>query len=47
MRIRRCGVVGRCEVVLTGDSFNIIWTDPSPYSTITAETSENCPGLDS
>jgi hypothetical protein len=28
-------------------SFNIIWTDPSPYSSITAETSENCPGLDS
>ncbi|KAF3402099.1 hypothetical protein F1880_009828 [Penicillium rolfsii] len=28
------------------DSYNIIWTDPSPYSTITAETSENCPGLD-
>ncbi|GLI81622.1 hypothetical protein PoHVEF18_010007 [Penicillium ochrochloron] len=29
------------------DSYNIIWTDPSPYTTITAETSENCPGLDS
>lgn len=29
------------------DSFNIIWTDPSPYDSITAETSENCPGLDS
>ncbi|KAJ5198597.1 uncharacterized protein N7498_007714 [Penicillium cinerascens] len=29
------------------DSFNIIWTDPSPYNTITSETSENCPGLDS
>ncbi|CAG8933916.1 unnamed protein product [Penicillium salamii] len=28
------------------DSFNIIWTDPSPYSDITAETSENCAGLD-
>ncbi|KAF1989768.1 hypothetical protein K402DRAFT_401860 [Aulographum hederae CBS 113979] len=28
------------------DSFNIIWTDPSPYSSITSETSENCPGLD-
>ncbi|KAJ5152678.1 uncharacterized protein N7482_009156 [Penicillium canariense] len=28
------------------DSFNIIWTDPSPYNTITSETSENCPGLD-
>ncbi|KAJ5116863.1 hypothetical protein N7456_001211 [Penicillium angulare] len=29
------------------DSFNIIWTDPSPYTSITAETSEDCPGLDS
>ncbi|KFY45942.1 hypothetical protein V494_00699 [Pseudogymnoascus sp. VKM F-4513 (FW-928)] len=28
------------------DSFNLIWTDPSPYSDITATTSENCPGLD-
>ncbi|KAG9242125.1 putative phosphoglycerate mutase family protein [Calycina marina] len=28
------------------DLFNIIWTDPKPYSTITATTSENCPGLD-
>ncbi|KAH8690669.1 putative phosphoglycerate mutase family protein [Talaromyces proteolyticus] len=28
------------------DSFNIIWTDPSPYSDITSQTSENCPGLD-
>ncbi|KAJ5118346.1 hypothetical protein N7448_010057 [Penicillium atrosanguineum] len=28
------------------DSFNIIWTDPSPYTSITSETSENCPGLD-
>jgi hypothetical protein len=28
------------------DSFNIIWTDPSPYSNITSETSENCAGLD-
>jgi len=28
------------------DSFNIIWTDPSPYSTITAMTNEDCPGLD-
>ncbi|KAF9890645.1 hypothetical protein FE257_005776 [Aspergillus nanangensis] len=28
------------------DSFNIIWTDPSPYTTITSKTSENCPGLD-
>ncbi|KAJ5740716.1 hypothetical protein N7493_000588 [Penicillium malachiteum] len=28
------------------DSFNIIWTDPSPYTDITSETSENCPGLD-
>ncbi|KFY69740.1 hypothetical protein V501_08360 [Pseudogymnoascus sp. VKM F-4519 (FW-2642)] len=27
-------------------SFNLIWTDPSPYSAITATTSENCPGLD-
>jgi hypothetical protein len=29
------------------DGFNIIWTDPSPYSKITSKTSENCPGLDS
>ncbi|KAJ5771706.1 hypothetical protein N7520_002235 [Penicillium odoratum] len=29
------------------DSYNIIWTDPSPYTSITAETSEDCPGLDS
>ncbi|KUJ18966.1 putative phosphoglycerate mutase family protein [Mollisia scopiformis] len=28
-------------------SFNIIWTDPSPYSSITSMTSEDCPGLDS
>ncbi|CAI7597602.1 unnamed protein product [Penicillium bialowiezense] len=28
------------------DSYNIIWTDPSPYSKITEETSENCAGLD-
>lgn len=27
-------------------SFNIIWTDPYNYSTITSMTSENCPGLD-
>ncbi|KAJ5885417.1 phosphoglycerate mutase family protein [Penicillium taxi] len=29
------------------DSYDIIWTDPYPYDSITAETSENCPGLDS
>ncbi|KAJ5378076.1 uncharacterized protein N7496_005485 [Penicillium cataractarum] len=29
------------------DSYDIIWTDPSPYTAITAKTSENCPGLDS
>ncbi|KAL2845942.1 hypothetical protein BJY01DRAFT_247453 [Aspergillus pseudoustus] len=28
------------------DRFDLIWTDPSPYSEITAETSEQCPGLD-
>ncbi|OQE18569.1 hypothetical protein PENSTE_c017G08736 [Penicillium steckii] len=28
------------------DSFDIIWTDPSPYDSITEKTSENCPGLD-
>ncbi|KAL6789183.1 hypothetical protein J3E68DRAFT_430414 [Trichoderma sp. SZMC 28012] len=28
------------------DSFNLIWTDPSPYNKITSTTSENCPGLD-
>jgi hypothetical protein len=32
---------------IIGGSFNIIWTDPSPYTSITSETSENCPGLDS
>lgn len=29
------------------DAYDIIWTDPYPYSEITSETSENCPGLDS
>nr|POE51662.1 hypothetical protein CFP56_25869 [Quercus suber] len=28
------------------DSFNIIWTDPPSYKSITSMTSENCPGLD-
>ncbi|KAJ5216742.1 uncharacterized protein N7469_011607 [Penicillium citrinum] len=28
------------------DSFDIIWTDPFPYDSITEKTSENCPGLD-
>ncbi|KAJ5787866.1 hypothetical protein N7457_002856 [Penicillium paradoxum] len=28
------------------DDYDIIWTLPSPYSNITAQTSENCPGLD-
>ncbi|KAJ5600175.1 phosphoglycerate mutase family protein [Penicillium hetheringtonii] len=28
------------------DRFDIIWTDPSPYSEITLEDSERCPGLD-
>ncbi|KAE8353080.1 hypothetical protein BDV28DRAFT_133841 [Aspergillus coremiiformis] len=28
------------------DRFDVIWTDPSPYSKVTAETSEQCPGLD-
>ncbi|OGE47821.1 hypothetical protein PENARI_c036G05845 [Penicillium arizonense] len=28
------------------NSYNIIGTDPSPYSDITAKTSEDCPGLD-
>lgn len=27
-------------------SFDIIWTDPSPYTAVTAMTSEDCPGLD-
>jgi hypothetical protein len=27
-------------------SFNIIWTNPSPYKKIANTTSENCPGLD-
>lgn len=30
-----------------GSHFDIIWTDPSPYNTITSQTSEHCPGLDS
>lgn len=33
--------------ILTISSFNLIWTDPTPYKDITATTSENCPGLDS
>ncbi|OCL01205.1 hypothetical protein AOQ84DRAFT_393826 [Glonium stellatum] len=28
------------------DSFNLIWTDPYPYSQIASTTSEDCPGLD-
>nr|POE63714.1 hypothetical protein CFP56_04617 [Quercus suber] len=28
------------------NSFNIIWTDPPSYKSITAMTNENCPGLD-
>ncbi|KAJ5825270.1 hypothetical protein N7474_002408 [Penicillium riverlandense] len=28
------------------DSFNLIWTDPSPYTSIVSVTSEDCPGLD-
>ncbi|KAJ5594666.1 phosphoglycerate mutase family protein [Penicillium hispanicum] len=28
------------------ESFNYIWTDPSPYDNITSWTSEDCPGLD-
>jgi hypothetical protein len=31
---------------IIGGSFNIIWTDPSPYTSITSETSEDCAGLD-
>ncbi|KAL3428080.1 hypothetical protein PVAG01_01589 [Phlyctema vagabunda] len=29
-----------------GDSFDIIWTDPSPFTKAIAFTSENCPGID-
>lgn len=29
------------------DRYDVIWTVPSPYDEITAENSENCPGLDS
>ncbi|PIG83073.1 phosphoglycerate mutase family protein [Aspergillus arachidicola] len=29
------------------DRFDLIWTDPSPYTEITETTSEQCPGLDS
>jgi len=36
----------KAEVVLIACRFNIIWTDPQPYNTITLVTSENCPGLD-
>ncbi|KAH6604626.1 phosphoglycerate mutase family [Trichoderma cornu-damae] len=28
------------------DSFDLIWTDPLPYNSITSITSEDCPGLD-
>ncbi|CAL5869046.1 uncharacterized protein PFLUO_LOCUS3274 [Penicillium psychrofluorescens] len=28
------------------DSFNLIWTDPSPYTSVVSVTSEDCPGLD-
>ncbi|KAJ6153632.1 hypothetical protein N7470_006591 [Penicillium chermesinum] len=28
------------------NSFNIIWTMPPPYSEVTSQTSEDCPGLD-
>lgn len=28
------------------DHFDLIWTDPSPYTSITSITSEQCPGLD-
>ncbi|KAG9234018.1 putative phosphoglycerate mutase family protein [Amylocarpus encephaloides] len=28
------------------ESFNLIWTDPVPYTNIIFVTSENCPGLD-
>ncbi|OCK94409.1 uncharacterized protein K441DRAFT_687305 [Cenococcum geophilum 1.58] len=28
------------------NSFNLIWTDPYPYSQITSTISEDCPGLD-
>jgi hypothetical protein len=28
------------------DRFDIIWTDPPKYHSITDESSENCPGLD-
>ncbi|KAL4869864.1 hypothetical protein BDV12DRAFT_70233 [Aspergillus spectabilis] len=28
------------------DRYDLIWTVPSPYDEITAETSEQCPGLD-
>ncbi|KAL4755865.1 uncharacterized protein BDW70DRAFT_154625 [Aspergillus foveolatus] len=28
------------------DRYDSIWTHPSPYNEITAETSEQCPGLD-
>lgn len=36
-------------VLITTDcvnSYNLIWTDPSPYKSISSTTSENCPGLD-
>ncbi|KAJ5618617.1 phosphoglycerate mutase family protein [Penicillium herquei] len=28
------------------DDYNWIWTDPSPYTNVTAWTNEDCPGLD-
>lgn len=27
-------------------SYNIIWTDPNPFTKIVSMTSEDCPGLD-
>ncbi|KAB8070113.1 hypothetical protein BDV29DRAFT_194360 [Aspergillus leporis] len=29
------------------DRYDLIWTDPSPYTKVTEITSEQCPGLDS
>lgn len=40
----RRGQVAKAQLMIA--RFNIIWTDPFPYSTIVSMTSEDCPGLD-
>lgn len=35
-----------CLTLQPFNRFDLIWTDPSPYTEITQITSERCPGLD-